>query len=184
MEESIERESVIEASDSPPHAPHIAARSAAVNQATRNSSRQSVTAKPERSEFAAWAEQILQEIEHELSSQTPSDRVPPGITNGVTFFSDVMNTSSRNKSKDDDFPVWAQELLADLNQRPADGPLSRPATESDARLANNPKGESRIFFQPKCEIGRFPAWAEQLLSAVAFSSCFQQLLVESTATLE
>ena len=157
---------VIEASDSPPNATQIAARSNTVGEATFIESNPAVTAKPETSEFPTWAARILQEIEHELSSQKPTVRVPPGFTNDVTFFSDFMNASNRDQSMDDNFPIWAQELLADLEQRPANEPASRSIAESDVRLASNDEDVRGDFIPPECETGRFPIWAEQLLSAV------------------
>jgi hypothetical protein len=156
---------VIEASDSPSPTPPAMAQCADVERTAFNELPQKATSKPERARFPAWAERILQEIEHELNSNPKEVRVHHGITDGVTFFSDFLDMPQRMETKDESFPVWAQELLADLDQRPA----IEGATHSAAALSMDEACELDELspdFQPECEVSRFPAWAEDLLSAV------------------
>lgn len=153
---------IIEASDSP----QSTAQNSSPQRATHHETR-CVESTQKRSHFPAWAERILQEIEAELSHQPQPGHVPSGITDDVTFFSDVMNTARQTDAKNDvHFPVWAQELLADLDQRPSHEASAPSATENGESRSQIPHNESTLFVQPKCESTRFPAWAEQLLSAV------------------
>lgn len=125
-----------------------------------------VYAQSGRTRFPAWAERILREIEHELNSKTREVAAPKGVTDDITFFSDFQKSSPPEVSSEDVFPVWAQELLGDLEVRPDVEIVASAAVAGDSIEPCELSDEWSANFQPQCEVSQFPAWAKKLLSAV------------------